>query len=632
MRMYATLLLLVTSLGTASLPALGQAATPWTQPAAGPLTAPSSRPLSPGPYPTAVPTSQATADPTAIDIPVPTASPLVLPPGSCAELADLTGRLACLKTRIQRQEADLLPDVMAFLATSPQTADPPLAWLQALSQPPLLKQLAASLKGLTQPVVRQHLLLLFQYTLISHPEMLDAITRAQVFDNIRPWLTHPHVLTRLQALDLWLMHHKAEALPQLNQLLASPLVNERVLGLVHYGRWLADPALKKLLPPIPGQTFLAWTQQPNQSISELKIWTFHGIFRNGATPPDSYHAFLGQWLDASPPDTIKLAENALLLLLRHEHPALRAYALKRLALTGNPAYAARLEALFSDPDPAVRLRAQEALTQLQKMVPLQYLESLKDPNHLPPDTPDRIRSLMRNPETRARLLEPVYKHLARQPVFLEELWTLLQTSTDPVLLRKGLQALQAAPANWSLQRMTPLLEASQDVHVRAAALALMLQRPYTPELGEMLRPLLRDPQIELPLEILNYLFRLGAFADTRNLLFLLAAKADQRVDRSLLSFDGAPSSAPFDDYVADRLDDWILATDSQGRTLVDWLVWIRDPNLPSPWRRAILRLISSKGRRPELLPLLRQLVQDPDLGFDAEFALNAVESRVDAGW
>ncbi|HEY9839187.1 MAG TPA: HEAT repeat domain-containing protein, partial [Candidatus Obscuribacterales bacterium] len=450
------------------------------------------------------------------------------------------------------------------------------------------------------------------------------------FDNVRDLLNHPHVPTRLQALDLWLSHRQAEALPQLKQALASSVAPERVLGLVHYQKMQAEPALKKNLPGIPAAEFLRWTQQSDQSIAVLRTWTFHPLFRSGDAPPATLHAFLGQWLDAGPTDMVKLGENSLLLLLKHEHPAVRAFALGRLAKTGNPAYGPRLEALFEDPDPAVRLRAHDALDLLQKLVPLQYLESLKDAKALPPDTPNRIRSLMRNPETRAKLLEPPYRHLARQPVFLEELWNLLQTSTEPELLFKGLQTLRAAPSNWPLTRLQPLLEPSQDVRVRTSALAAALQRPYSPELGQLLKPLLRDPQVELPLEILNYLFGLGAFPDTRNLMQLLSARADQRVDRRLLSFDGVAATAPLDTYVAERLSGWIKATDRKGATLPDWLAWIRDPSLPVPWRRTILRLVGNEGRSAALIPILRQLVQDQDLAFDAEFALDAVEARVES--
>ncbi|HEY9843142.1 MAG TPA: HEAT repeat domain-containing protein, partial [Candidatus Obscuribacterales bacterium] len=452
--------------GLSCAPALA-ASPPWSQPQSQPSASPTS-------MPTAAPSGSPSAPPT------PTSS--ALPPGSCAELAELPARLDCLKTRIQRQEAGLVPDVMAFLAASPHLADPPLAWLQALSQPELLKQLVPFLKGQSNPVLRQHLLLLFQYVLTSAPGQLDAITRSQLFDNVRDLLNHPHVPTRLQALDLWLSHRQAESLPQLKQALASPVAPERVLALVHYQRMQAEPALKKNLPGIPAAEFLRWTQQSDQSIAALRTWTFHPLFRSGEAPPATLHAFLGQWLDAGPTDMVKLGENSLLLLLKHEHPAVRAFALGRLAKTGNPAYGPRLEALFEDPDPAVRLRAHDALDLLQKLVPLQYLESLKDAKALPPDTPNRIRSLMRNPETRSKLLEPPYRHLARQPVFLEELWNLLQTSTEPELLFKGLQMLRAAPSNWPLTRLQPLLEPSQDVRVRTSALAAALQRPYSPEL------------------------------------------------------------------------------------------------------------------------------------------------------
>lgn len=551
-----------------------------------------------------------------------------LPPGSCAELADMVGRLACLKTRIARQETGLMPDLLTFLAASPQTAEPPLPWLQALSQPALIKRLVPLLQGQPNPVIRQHLLLLFQYLLLSHAELVDMPTRTAMLSQVKTYLGYPHLPTQLQALDFWLMQQKAvDTLPQLNQLLAGPNLPARALGLVHYARWLTDANLKKRLPPLSPDVFLSWTQQPDVSLAELRTWTFHAIFRSGSA--GSFLSFLGAWLDSSPPDTVKFSENALLLLLRHAEPSLRAYALKRLALTGNPAYASRIEALFDDADPTVRLKAQAALTQLQKLVPLQYLASLKDPNHLPPDAPERIRSLMRNPDTRDKLLDPaVYGHLARQPAYLDELWNLLQTSTDPALLGKGLQMLRAAPSNWPLSKLEPLLEPSQDVKVRAAALGAALQRPFSPELGEMLRPLLRDPQVELPVEILEYLFRIGAPNDARNLMSLLAARQKERIERRLLPFDGVPSSDSLEAYVAQRMTDWILKADPQVRGLGDWLSWTRDANLPVSWRRLIVQLVGNKGRSSDLLPLLRQLNQDANLSFDAGFALDAVEGRI----
>lgn len=547
-----------------------------------------------------------------------------LPPGSCAELADAQARLDCLKTRIQRRETAAVPDLLAFLETSPQTAEPPLDWLPAFAQPWLLKQIPGWLQAQNQPVLRQHLLLLIQAALQSPG--VDAATTAALLTAARAYVDYPHLLTRLQARDIGLLRPQADAPARLRQLLDSPQPNERALGLVHYGRWLADPQLKKSLPPLPPERFLAWTQQPDQSLAELARWTLHPIFRPlGAAA--SFHGFLGRWLASEKADTVPLGENALLLLLHHPRPELRAYAVGRLALTGNPAYAARLEALFDDPDADVRLKAQAGLTQLQKLVPLQQLASLKDPRHLPPDTAERIRALMRDPNYRAQLLTPAYRHLAAQPVFGEELWTLLQTSRDPRLLLPGLAALDAVPG-WAPSRLAPLLEPGQEVHVRAQALALALKRPYSPALGELLRPLLRDGQIELPLQILDYLFRIGATRDARNLLYLLLPRADQRVDRSLLPFDGGLGTANLDAYVAERLEGWIRAQDARGRTLADWLGWIRDADLPTAWRRRILRLIGNQGRSPELLPILRQLMQDTAVALDAESALNAVESRL----
>lgn len=555
-----------------------------------------------------------------------------LSPGSCAELTEAAARLDCLKTRVQRQEKNLLPDVLAFLGTSPQTHQPPLAWLQAFNHPGLLRQLVPTLKNQTNPVIRQHLLLLFQYVLISHPQQLDAATRQALFDQLNPYLGHAHLPTRLQALDIWLTHSPAEALPRLKQMLASPSAPERALALLHLQRLASHPTLKSQLPPVPTQDFLNWTQQADLPLGELRTWTFHPVLRSGDAP-QTLQAFLGQWLDSSPPDTVKLTENALLLLLKHPQPGLRRYALKRLALTGNPVYAPRLEAAFEDPDASVRLRAQESLTQLQKLIPVQQLESLKDPKRLPPDTAERIRTVMRNPDLRERLLEPAFNHLLRQPAMLEELWSLLETSVDPALQLKALKVLRQAPANWPLSRLNPLLEPSQDVRVRSATVATALQRPYTSDVIEFLRPVLYDPQVELQLEMLNYFFKQRAQSDARGLMELLIAKSDARVDRRQLSFDGAAGSEALAGYIARRLKDWIQLADPKSATLSEWLSWVRSPALPVAWKREILKHISREGRQASLLPLLRQLMQNPEIALDAEFALNAVESRVDsAGW
>jgi hypothetical protein len=555
---------------------------------------------------------------------------LALAPGSCAELPEPEARLACLKTRIQRKEAGLLPDVLAFLESGPQTAEPALNWLPVFNQVFLLRQLMPALKAQTDPVLRQHLLLLFQYALLAQPQQLDGPGRQQLFGLLTPYLTHAHLPTRLQAQDIWLTHQKS--LPQLKSLLASSQPLEQVLGLVHYQRMAADPALKKSLPEIPPQAFLGWTQSANLSLLPLKIWTFHKVFHNGTASPQSLYAFLGQWLEANQPDTVKLAENSLLLLLRHEQPEIRQYALKRLGLTGNPAYASRIESLFTDPDPSVRLRAHDALTQLQKRVPVQYLQSLRDPKRLPPDSAERIRAIMRTPELRVRLLDPAYAHLARQPVMLEELWNLLYTSSEPELQIKALQLLRSAPMTWPVDKLSPLLETSQEVRVRSAALGTLLQRPYGREIVEVLRRLAADPQIELQVEILNYFFKSRAQTDARSLLDLLATQAEQRIDRSLLSFDGVKSSEALSGYIARRLRDWIQLADPKAQSLAEWLNWVRSPALPKAWRHEVLRYVGKAGNQASLLPMLRQLMQDPELAFDAEFALNAVEGRVNGKW
>lgn len=560
-----------------------------------------------------------------LDQVVPMPAPSALPAGSCAELSETGARLDCLKTRIQRNETGLLPDLLAFLATNPQSADPQPAWMQALAQPALLRQLPAALKGQTNPVIRQHLLLLLQYVLISKPQLLEPATKTQFLEATRTFLDHAHWPTRLQASDIWLMHRKPEALPQLKALLAGSQVS-RSLGLVHYQRWLSDPALSKQLPPLPAQSFLAWTQEAPEDLGWLKTWTFHPVFRSGEA--GSFQAFLAAWLESSPADTVKLGENSLLFLLRHQHPGLRAFALRRLSQTGNPAYAARIEALFEDPDPDVRLRAKEALDQLQALIPLQYLESLKDPKRLPADAPARIKALMHSPETRGRLLEPAFRHLARHPVMLEELWSLLYSQSDPDLMVKALQTLAEAPATWPLAKLEPLLAPSQDVRVRTAAMATALKRPYSQEVATFIRPLLQDPQSELQLEMLDYLFKAKAQGDARSLLNLLAQKGNERIDQRLLSFDGAKSTSDLDDYVTKRLKAWIKLDGPRQQTLPDWLSWVRDPGLPRDWRRVTLRLIGDEGQQAILLPPLRQLMQDSEMALDAEFALEAIENRV----
>ncbi len=556
-----------------------------------------------------------------------------LEPGSCSELGDMSAELACLKTRIQRQEKNLLPDVLAFLSRGPQLAQPPLVWLPVFNQPALLKQLVPELKNLSNPMLRQHLLLLFQYVLISYPKQLDAVTRQALFEQLKPYLEHAHLPTRLQTLDILLMHSPAQTLPRLKQMLNGPSASERALALLHLQRLATYPSLKAQLPSVPAQTFLAWTQQADLPLTELKTWTFHPLLRSGAQAPQSLHAFLGQWLEANPVDTVKLAENSLLLLLKHPQPELRRYALKRLALTGNPAFAPRLEAAFDDSDPSVRLRAQEALTQLQRLAPVQLLESLKDPNRLPPDTTERIRTVMQDPDLRLRLIDAAFVHLLRQPAMLEELFNLFETSADPALLFKSLHFLRRGPVNWPLSRLNSLLDPSQDVRIRAAAVATALQRPYTQEVIEFLRPLLFDPQTELQLEMLNYFFKTRSQSDARGLMELLMSRSDLPIDRRQLSFDGAVGSETLSGYISRRLSDWIKLADPQATSLHEWLAWIRSPALPLTWKREILRYVSREGRQASLLPLLRQLMQNPELAVDAEFALNAVEARVDStGW
>lgn len=551
---------------------------------------------------------------------------------SCLELLVASERLDCLRQRLPSSDLSLLPDVLAFLSTNPQAESPPLPWLQVLGQPDkthpaaqkaLLKQLAAALAQPQEPVIQQHLLRLFQYLRIAYPQQLDSVSKDQVLQSARRLSSDKNPLTRLLARDLLLMQSTDRAL--LKQTLAgSPA--ERALALLYIQKWQADPKLKPQLPVISAQQFLDWAHQPDLELPELKAWTFHKAFQE--SPPGSLHDWLGIWLESAQPDTVRLGEQSLILLLKHEQPSLRAYALKRLALSGNPAYAKAIEALLDDSDPAVRLRAHDALAQLHKLSPLQDLALLKDPKKLPADAERRIQSLLRNPEHQAKLLEPAYAHLARLPVFQAELWRLLEQSADLRLQLKVLKALAAAPASWPLSRLNTLLAVGQDVRLRNAALGLALKRPYSPEVVEFLRPLVDDPQTELQLEILNYLFVRGMASEARGMLDLLAKRSQQRLDRQLLSFDGQPGSAKVDDYIQDHLNDWIKKADPRFQNLPDWLSWIRDPALPLSWRRTVLRLTGNQGKNLNLIGMLEQLMQEPELEMDAEFALEAIKGRL----
>lgn len=518
--------------------------------------------------------------------------------------------------------------LLNYLRGNPQGEEVPAAWLQPLMRPELLKSL---LPALTDPDtrVRQHLLLLYRQALALQPPVLSPSEREQVLQAARQQLTEDDPILRVLALDLHLSQQN-EPLGPLKLALASTEAAERALALYHLQnlppKQLSSASREGLLSV---KQVLTWLNGPDHSLEMLSRWTRYTAFQAEADGQAlSLHGFLARWL-AGPGSVPKaLTEPAVLLLLQHPHAAVRRFALQRLARSGESKYQPRLEALLEDPDERVRMSAYEALELLQQQIPKQYLASLKNPARLPNDAEARIKTLMRDPEWQQALLDPAYAHLASLPVYGDELWRLAASHPNEQIVAQALEQLQRLPANWPLTRLEALLAPQQTPALRQQALQMALQRPVSLERQALLRPLLNDPDIHLPLEILNSLFLQGDQTDARFLLESLSLRIQERVSPARLSFDGRPGSEKLEDWVAKRLKNWILNSDRQGLSWVDWLNWTRNKRLPRSWRREIVRLIGDKGRNAAFLPLLRGLRSDPDLGFDAGFAMDAVENRL----
>ncbi|MGV3522861.1 MAG: HEAT repeat domain-containing protein [Candidatus Sericytochromatia bacterium] len=546
--------------------------------------------------------------------------------GAC--LAEAPQSTGCLQEALGQTGAARTQALLNYLRSNPQGEELPVAWLQPLMRPELLKSL---LPALSDPDirVRQHVLLLYRQALALQPPVLSPGERDLILQAARQQLTEDDPVLRVLALDLHLSQ-QPEPLGPLKLALASTEAPERALALYHVQNLppsQLSSASREGLASV--KQVLTWLNGPDHSLALLSRWTRYTAFQAEADGQAlSLHGFLARWL-AGPGSVPKaLTEPAVLLLLQHPHAAVRRFALQRLARSGESKYQPRLEALLEDPDESVRMSAYEALELLQQQVPKQYLASLKNPARLPSDAEARIKTLMRDPGWQRALLDPAYVHLASLPVYGDELWRLAASHPDEQVVAQTLAQIQRLPATWPVTRLEPLLAPQQAPNLRQQALQMALQRPASSERQTLLRSLLNDPDIHLPLEILNSLFLQGAQSDARMLLELLSLRRQERVNLTRLSFDGRQGHEQLEDWMAKRLKNWILKSDRQGLSWGDWLNWARNNRLPRSWRREIVRLIGDKGRNAAFLPLLRGLRNDPDLGFDAGFAMDAVENRL----
>lgn len=557
------------------------------------------------------------------------------PSSLCSEQILLAEQLSCLQNQIQQlpDKPDsakgaieaLMPSMILFLGRSPNMQEPPLPWLKPLSSGKLLKSLAAELSQPHDDIVIQHLLRLFQYVLIMDPKRIEPALQASILKSTRKLSQANHPLTRLLALDLLLYQRQDADSTVFKALMQDVSVNEKMILLLHYQKWQKDPRLAKSLPAIPAQTVLNWVSNPNYPGPELKTWTFHPRFQK---PLPDFSEFMGEWLETAPADTIKFSEGSLKNLLQAPAVALRQYAIKRLALTGNPTYLAIIEPSLMDLDPRVQATARKAMEDLQNLKPLYYLDSLKDPRHLPSDTDQRLAFLFEQSQQFIRLFEPAFRHLHARPEFKRLLWQSLHNGTSADLQLPALKLVKETYPVTDIQLIEPMLARSQDVRVRSAALQILLKQPYQAAGIQLLQAMIQDPQVELSLAILHDLFQKSMFKDTRTLLNLLAKRASQKIDRSLVGFEDKTGSTTVEAWVAEHLPTWIKSIKGS-ENLRDFLLWLQDDNLPLSWRRAVIKHVGNTGQDQMLLAVLQQLAQKPDLELDAEFAMQAIQTRLD---
>lgn len=448
------------------------------------------------------------------------------------------------------------------------------------------------------------------------------------------FMNHPDLQLRLLALSIW--GYKVEGLKDavLRQALGSPDASERVLALSLVSLQNMSGS-GEFQTPLLAEQLLAWLNEPDRELlppdADFLPDALESL-KHGDPEDLGWHGYLAGLL--SPADGPPLYQPALtseqqLVLLRHPHPRVRMAALGLIASGGNPQHADALKALLSDPQPLVRSAAYIALIQLEQSLPHFYLQSLKDPLLVPELAESRLKFIVSDLEHRNDLMDEEYQFLLQEPVHRARLWKLASSAQDEHLQLWLLATLRSEQQD-DPSVLLPLLSQQQTEGVREGALRSLLEYPLTPQMHSLLMPFAEDDNPYLQLEVLNALF--DGSLRTRVWLELLAPKGQHVLNMTHLSFlwevygdSEDRQTANIEELVADALPTWLSESDLDKADLIDWLRWICNQNLPLSWRKAIFEFIVAEGLPAEAKPVLKELIQDPDLGSDAEYYLDELE-------
>lgn len=512
----------------------------------------------------------------------------------------------CLQALSQRTPPSVwLPELLTYLS-----ANPGLPWYQALRSPQLPTLLMPQLQT-ADDAIRQQVLRYFLYQ-AQLPKAQQAPLTPELKNHLQSELVkltrHPDPGSQQLSLHLLAKMFPNSSKSFLKNALTDENAATRVLALQDLQRLEPNKA------PLNREQVMQWLQQEPQSLETLQQ-----LLPELKLSENDFHSWLANWMDKQPSTQLPLTETSVEALLQHPQPAVRAFALQRLARTGEMRYQAAIKAAFEDPDTAVRTAAYEALEKLKTNQPLRHLQVLKDLKQLPSDTPERIRQLMDNPQHRASLLGQGYAHLRGLPAYQQGLARLLQSQSDPQILSAVLQQWQGP---LSLETLKPLLATHLPAALRQQALSKVLKLPPSPEIEAFLASLGQDPDPVLPLWAIDY------FAQQANLsqLQALLSELGSRPNTSIPLTNGQTTTLQA--YLKGRFKNWLSWPDPQGQVLSQWLQWAGDRRLPLSWRQEVVRQVGEKGRTRNLLPLLQQLMLEKDLAFAAEFAHQALRIRL----